>query len=153
MNVRKRILIVDDDERVLWVLHDALVRVEDGYEVVTARSGREALHEFGKQPFDLVITDLRMPGMDGVELTRAIRALDPGAAVIWITAYGSHEVRDELARLAVYDCLDKPLEIAEIRQVVREALEATESQKQSDWPIATSRGCGRAAKRSRLADL
>jgi DNA-binding NtrC family response regulator len=130
MSVRKRILIVDDDERVLWVLHDALARMEDGYEVVTAQSGREALHEFGEQPFDLVITDLRMPGMDGVELTRAIRALDPGAAVIWITAYGSHEVRGETVRLAVYDCLDKPLEIAEIRQAVRNALQATEGQNQ-----------------------
>ena len=129
MSVRKRILIVDDDERVLWVLHDALVRVEDGYEVVTARGGREALHEFGEQPFDLVITDLRMPDMDGIELTEAIKALDSDAAVIWITAYGSHEVRGETVRLAVYDCLDKPLEIAEIRQVVREALEAAEGQK------------------------
>jgi DNA-binding NtrC family response regulator len=130
MSVRKRILIVDDDERVLLVLHDALARAEDGYEVVTSRSGREALHKFGEQPFDLVITDLRMPDMDGVELTRAIRALDPGAAVIWITAYGSHEVRDELARLAVCDCLDKPLEIAEIRQAVRDALQAAETQNQ-----------------------
>jgi CheY-like chemotaxis protein len=104
--------------------------VEDGYEVVTARSGHEALDQFKERPFDLVITDLRMPGMDGVELTRAIRAFDPGAAVIWITAYDSHEVRDETVRLAVYDCLDKPLEIAEIRQAVRDALQATKSQNQ-----------------------
>jgi DNA-binding NtrC family response regulator len=126
MSVLKRILIVDDDERVLFVLHDTLVRVENGYEVVTSRSGREALDQFKERPFDLVVTDLRMPDMNGIELTEAIRALDPSAAVIWITAYGSHEVRDELARLAVCDCLDKPLEIAEIRQAVREALETTE---------------------------
>jgi DNA-binding NtrC family response regulator len=130
MSVCKRILIVDDDERVLWVLHDALARVEDRYEIVTARSGREALSQFGEQPFDLVITDLRMPDMDGIELTEAIKALDSDAAVIWITAYGSHEVRDKLARLAVCDCLDKPLEITEIRQAVRDALQATESQNQ-----------------------
>lgn len=130
MAVGKRILIVDDDERVLFVLHDALARVEDGYEVVTSRSSHEALDQFKKRPFDLVVTDLRMQDMNGIELTEAIRALDPGAAVIWITAYGSHEVREEAARLEVYDCLDKPLEIAEIRQAVWDALQATESQNQ-----------------------
>jgi CheY-like chemotaxis protein len=71
-----------------------------------------------------------MPDMSGIELTEAIRALDSSAAVIWITAYVSHEVRDEATRLAVCDCLDKPLEIAEIRQAVRDALQAAESQNQ-----------------------
>lgn len=126
----KRILIVDDDERVLFVLHDALARVEDEYEVTTARSSHEALDQFKERPFDLVVTDLRMPNMNGIELTEAIRALDPSATVIWITAYGSHEVRDEATRLGVCDCLDKPLEIAEIRQAVRDALQVAESQNQ-----------------------
>lgn len=126
----KRILIVDDDERVLFVLHDALAKAEDGYEVVTSRNGHEALDQCKERPFDLVVTDLRMPDMDGIELTEAIRALDPSTAVIWITAYGSREVRDEAVRLAVCDCLDKPLEIAEIRQAVREALQTTENRNQ-----------------------
>jgi DNA-binding NtrC family response regulator len=132
MAAGKRILIVDDDERVLLVLHDILARVENGYEVVTTGSSQEALNQFKERPFDLVITDLRMPDTSGIELTEAIRALDSDTAVLWITAYGGHEVREEAARLEVYSCLDKPLKIAEIRQIVREALEATEGQKQSE---------------------
>jgi DNA-binding NtrC family response regulator len=122
--VPKRILIVDDDDRVLFVFHRTLVRLGSEYEVVTARNGREALDSIREKAFDLVITDLRMPDMDGLELTEAISALDSDTIVIWMTAYGYHRSRLDAARLGVYRCLDKPLEIAEIRQVVREALEA-----------------------------
>ena len=66
--------------------------------------------------------------MDGVELTKAVRTLSPSTVVIWITAYGSQETNAEARRLGVYRCLDKPLEVAEIRRVAREALEAAERQ-------------------------
>ncbi len=122
--LRKRILVVDDDERVLFVLHDILAGLGSQYEVVTAQSGYEALDKAREKPFDLLIADLRMPGMDGVELTEAVRALSPSTVVIWITAYGSQETSAEARRLGVYRCLDKPLEVTEIRQIAREALEA-----------------------------
>jgi two-component system response regulator GlrR len=137
MSVLRRILIVDDDERVLFVLHHTLMRMGNEYEVVTAHGGREALDRFGERPFDLIITDLRMPDMDGLELTEGIRSLGSSVAVIWITAYGCHKVRDEAARLAVCACLDKPLEIAEIRQAVREALGTTEDQSPSSTSSST----------------
>ncbi len=121
----KRILVVDDDERVLFVLHDTLARLGSEYEVVTAHSGYEALDKAREMPFDLLIADLRMPGMDGVELTEAVKTLSPSTVVIWITAYGSQETRAEAQRLGVYRCLDKPLQVAEIRRIAREALEAS----------------------------
>ena len=124
MDTPKRILVVDDDERVLFVFHDALVRLGSEYEIVTARNGRTAQEKVRETPFDLIITDLRMPDVDGIALTEAIRAHHAGATVIWMTAYGCHSVRAEAARLAVYRCLDKPLEISEIRDTVREALNA-----------------------------
>ena len=127
MDTSKRILVVDDDERVLFVFHDALVKLGSEYDIVTARNGRAALEQAGETPFDLIITDLRMPDVDGVGLTEAIRALNSDVIVIWMTAYGCHRVRAEAARLAVYRCLDKPLEIGEIRDTVREALGAIES--------------------------
>ncbi|NIN66019.1 MAG: response regulator, partial [Anaerolineae bacterium] len=96
---RRRILVVDDDERVLFVLHDTLARLGSEYEILTAQNGREALDKAREVPFDLIITDLRMPGMDGVELTEAVRALNPRIAVIWITAYGSQETSVEARRL------------------------------------------------------
>ncbi len=122
MHRRTHILVVDDDERVRLVLRRALMWLGDGCKVVTAHDGREALDRAESVPFDLIVTDLRMPGMDGVELTEAIRALNPQVAVLWVTAYGCYELADEAARLGVYGCLDKPLRVDEIRRVAQEAL-------------------------------
>lgn len=119
---RRRILIVDDDERVLFVLHHALARLSREYDVMTTRNAHEALDEIRKMPFDLVISDLKMRGMDGVELTEAVRTQSPSTIVVWITAYGGEETDAEAQRLGVYRCLAKPVEVDEIRQVVREAL-------------------------------
>ena len=127
MKKSKRILVVDDDERVLLVFHDALMRLGCEFEIVTARNGREALEKAREAPFDLIITDLRMPDVDGIALTEAIREIDLEVAVIWMTAYGCHAMRAEAARLAVYRCLDKPVEIGEIRDAVRQALRAGEA--------------------------
>jgi DNA-binding NtrC family response regulator len=120
-----RILVVDDDERVLFVLRRALLAFQNGYEIVSTQDGREALDRAKEIPFDLVITDLKMPGVDGIALTQAIRGLNFGTVVVWITAYGCAQVSDEATRLSVYECLEKPLRIEEIRRVVREALENT----------------------------
>jgi DNA-binding NtrC family response regulator len=117
-----RILVVDDDERVLFVLRRTLLAFQNGYEIVTTLDGREALDRAKEVPFDLLITDLKMPGMDGITLTQAIRDLNSGTVVVWITAYGCAQVSDEATRLSVHECLEKPLRIDEIRRVVREAL-------------------------------
>jgi DNA-binding NtrC family response regulator len=118
-----RILVVDDDERVLFVLRRALLAFQNGYEIVTTQDGRQALDRAREIPFDLVITDLKMPGVDGIALTQTIRDLNSGTVVVWITAHGCAQVSDEATRLSVYECLEKPLRIDKIRQVVREALE------------------------------
>lgn len=126
--MKRRILIVDDEARVLLILAEALKRLGNGYEIVTASGGAEALAAARQQSFDLLITDLKMSGMGGTELTRSVRELCPDTAVIWITAYGCHNVAREFADLGVYCCLDKPLEIGVIRQAARDALRAqTES--------------------------
>lgn len=120
MSAPKRILAVDDDEKVLFVVNGSLMKLGADYEVVTARDGQEALEKFRAAPFDLIITDLRMPGMDGVALTEAIRGVAPETRVIWMTAYGRHDA--DAQRLAVQRCLQKPLDIAEIREAALEAL-------------------------------
>ena len=122
-----RILVVDDDERVLFVLRRALLAFQNGYEIVTALDGREALNRAKEVPFDLLITDLKMPGVDGITLTQAIRDLNSGTVVVWITAYGCAQVSDEATRLSVHECLEKPLRIDEIRRVVRDALDNSKS--------------------------
>lgn len=125
MTKHKRILIADDDPRVLLILRTTLERMKNGYRIVAARDGTEALHKVAAQPFDLVVTDVRMPGIDGIELVEAIRASKLNMAVIWITAYGCNKLQAECDRLDVYCCLDKPLRIGEIRQAALEALKTT----------------------------
>jgi two-component system capsular synthesis sensor histidine kinase RcsC len=123
----QHILIVDDDERVLLVLSRALHALEDGYRVETARNAEEALQKAQVRPYDILITDIVMPGMNGVELTETTRELYPNITVIWITAHGRHRFQSDETRLNVYRCLEKPIKIAEIRQVVVDAAEHAES--------------------------
>jgi YesN/AraC family two-component response regulator len=123
VNGKKRILIADDNPKVLLILKATLERMEAAYTIVTARNGKEALREFEKEVFDLVITDVRMPGLDGIELVEEIRALDTETAIIWITAYGCKNLHDDRIRLNVHHCLDKPLRIGEIRYAALKALD------------------------------
>jgi DNA-binding NtrC family response regulator len=115
------VLVVDDQPTVCFVLQEALARV-DCCRVTTASNGSEALTKLTNDHFDLVITDLRMPIMGGMQLTERIRATHPEVKVIWITAYGSYEAAEDARRLSVAHCLDKPLQISAIRQVVRDVL-------------------------------
>jgi len=116
------ILIVDDETRVLFVLKNALSRLGDSLKVITADTGQDALGMMAEERCDLVITDLIMPDMDGVELTRQIRAREESPAIVWMTAYGCQSFVAEIEKLGVYQCVEKPVEIAQIRQVAREAL-------------------------------
>lgn len=123
MPVPKRILIVDDDPMVLFVFRDTLKDLGDAYEIVATQSGLKAMNEVKERPFDLVITDLNMPDLNGVELSEAIRQTSPDTAVVWITAYGCQSLSTDAARLKIHRCYDKPLEVDEILQVARDALD------------------------------
>jgi two-component system response regulator AtoC len=118
----ERILIVDDRALVLFVMERALEKLDIDCELVAVRSGQDALEALEAHGFDLVITDLKMPDMDGVELTEHIRARGSDAVVVWITAYGCHGLEKEAERLNVFRCVEKPLEVNLIRRMAREAL-------------------------------
>lgn len=120
----RRVLIVDDEERVLLVFEGALLALGPNYEIATANSGIEALQKLQEQPYDLVISDVRMPRLSGIELTERIRATAgrEDTKVIWITAYGNEETQREAERLHVLCCLSKPVEIQELRRAVRDAV-------------------------------
>jgi DNA-binding NtrC family response regulator len=124
MTILKRILAVDDEEGVLLVLDGALAKINHNYEIKVEMStnGEEAIAKALEGDFDLIITDIKLPGIDGVELTEMVKASKPRVVVIWITAYGCRKLASDAERLSVFRCLDKPLEIGQIRTVVREAL-------------------------------
>jgi DNA-binding NtrC family response regulator len=121
------ILIVDDDDRVLFVLDRALRALGNGYAVETAQSGEEALEKAEAKPYDILVTDIVMPGMSGVELTESIKDRHPDTAVIWITAHGYQCFQTNGDRLHIHQCLEKPIRIAEIRQTVLDAAESVKS--------------------------
>lgn len=116
------ILIVDDEERVLFVLQNALMKLEGDFRVLTAHTAEDALRKAGDERCDVVITDLIMPDIDGIEFTEQIRDMEGKPTVVWMTAYGCHSFKEEAERLGVFRCVEKPIEIYQMRQLAREAL-------------------------------
>ncbi|MDH4136194.1 MAG: response regulator [Anaerolineae bacterium] len=119
---KKRILIVDDEKKVAFFLQESLEDLGDNYEVVSAETAEAALQQIESQPFDLIITDLRMPDINGLELIQRVRAISPETRTILITAYGSDEVEAEARRLQAYSYFTKPFHIEDFMKTVQEAL-------------------------------
>jgi DNA-binding NtrC family response regulator len=121
MNRKGSILIVDDEEIAVRNLN--LVMQREGYEVTTATSGPEGLALIERRPFDLVLTDLRMEKVDGMELLRAGRASHPDTEVIVITGHATTETAVAAMKQGAFHYVAKPFHLDEVRQVVAEAME------------------------------
>ena len=118
-----RVLVADDDAG-LHRLVSAAVRA-DGYEVVEARDGAEILSQLGSvaatprdRPFDLIISDVRMPGLSGLELLAGLRDTDLETPFVLITAYGNRELTDEAYRLGADAVFQKPFDVDDLRTAV-----------------------------------
>jgi len=117
----KVILIVDDDAGVRESLNKVLSK--EGYQTLEAEDGEKALNICRQQLVHVIITDLRMPGMDGVELLKAVKLLLPDVAVIMMTAYGSVEKAVEALKQGASDFILKPFKRIEIEKAVKKAIE------------------------------
>jgi CheY-like chemotaxis protein len=118
----KHILVVDDEPRVAFFLSKALEHADRDYDVSIAHSGEEALEIISRSSIDLLVTDLRMPGISGLELMRWVRTSSPKTRTILITAYGNDEVETEAHRLEAYRYITKPFSLDAFTQVAQEAL-------------------------------
>lgn len=118
----RHILIVDDEENVALTLRYMLQKLP-GCDIAVATGSQQALWFLKQRPFDLLITDHRMPGIDGMTLVAYVRQLYPRMAIIVITAYSSDALREQAAYFSIPHVLDKPLELAEIRRAALEALD------------------------------
>lgn len=116
------LLVVDDELSMREFLE--ILLTEEGYGVKTAATGEHAFELFKKHAFDAVLTDVKMSGMSGLELIRRIRSIDPDAPIIAITAYSSVEDAIRAVREGAYDYLSKPFQADDLREVIRNALEA-----------------------------
>ncbi len=123
---RKRILIVDDDEKLAALLQESLRTLGEGYDVVTARGTDEALAKVSKRSFDLVITDLMMPEVDGLQLLEALKAINPSIVTVAMTAFDSQEIRAKAERFGIYRYLAKPFSVQEFGQCVIDAFKEAE---------------------------
>ena len=119
-----RILVVDDEALVRKAF--ARVLADDGFAVESASSGEEALRLFGDGAFDLVITDLRMEGMDGLEVLRAVKARRPQTEVVILTGYGTIENAVAAIKEGAYNYVTKPLNRHELLKIAREVAEKLE---------------------------
>ena len=117
---KKQILVVDDEANLRRVLAAQLLR--DGYEVHTASDGEAGLAMLREHHIDLLITDLRMPKLDGMELMRQALRLEPDLPIVMLTAHGSVDNAVEALKTGAFDYLTKPFDQAEVRAVVRKAL-------------------------------
>ncbi|HEX9243127.1 MAG TPA: sigma-54 dependent transcriptional regulator [Anaeromyxobacter sp.] len=115
------VLVVDDDASMRHVL--SVILTDHGYDARAVASGEDALRELAAREFDLVLTDVRMPGMGGLELLRRIQAQDPHQLVIVMSAYGSHEAALEAMKAGAYDYVSKPFRPDEVVLVLRKAEE------------------------------
>jgi len=111
-----RILLVDDEETLRFVLRESLI--SEGYSVDVANDGFQALERVKDKSYDLLITDIKMHGMDGLQLIREIKRNGSHLKIIIITAYGSLEMVKEAARLGVIEFVSKPFKIQEIKDVI-----------------------------------
>ncbi len=126
-----RVLVVDDEERMAAVVAGALERA--GWECVVCGSGDAALAELERRDPDVVVTDWKMPGMDGVELLRQVKARRPRLPVILLTAYASVRAAVEAMREGAFDYVAKPFDNDELRAAVARALELGRLERENRW--------------------
>ena len=114
--MQKTILIVDDEPGARLMLQYALSK--EGHKVITARDGAEALEAFQKERVDLILTDMRMPKMDGMELVAAVKRINPSARIVLMTAFASEEKVEQTLALKASVCLNKPVDMPVLFQTI-----------------------------------
>jgi CheY-like chemotaxis protein/predicted regulator of Ras-like GTPase activity (Roadblock/LC7/MglB family) len=123
MTAKQRILIVDDETKVAFCLQESLESLNRNFEILSVSSTEEALRQVGQKRFDLLVTDQRLPGMDGLELVEQVKKLCPEIPFILITAYGSEDVLTRAQQLGAFHYFVKPFRLEDFVQTVLGALQ------------------------------
>jgi DNA-binding response OmpR family regulator len=118
----KKVLIVDDEETLTWSMAKSLSKDKDKFEVIIANNGSEAINLLRKNEIDIVISDIRMPDINGLDLLVKIKKEYSGIKVIIMTAYGSSDVQKEANRRGSLFYVEKPFEISDIRKIIIDLL-------------------------------
>lgn len=131
----KRILVVDDESTLIFFLKKDLEEVDTMFHIDVASSGEDALKKLTYNRYDLLISDLKMPGISGFTLAEVARSMHPDIKIILMTAFGSREVKDEAKNLKVDGYLTKPFPTVKLRELVYKTLK-TSNQNSVTNPVA-----------------
>ena len=115
-NQRPRLLVVDDDRAILTLI--GTIALAEGFDVATTVSGEDAMTQLAHRPADLVLLDLRMPGVTGLDVLRAIREINPKCKVVLMTGFGTIDSAVEAVKLGALDYLTKPFDLQRMRQLL-----------------------------------
>ncbi|MDO9464037.1 MAG: sigma-54 dependent transcriptional regulator [bacterium] len=121
---KNKILVIDDEKSMLEFL--SIMLTKDGFSVASSDRGKEGINMFKNTHFDLVIVDIKMPEISGIDVLKSIRSYDTSAVVLMITAYASVDTAIEAMKLGAFDYIAKPFKIERIRVVIRKALQQRE---------------------------
>ena len=134
----RRMLVVDDEETIRWALQELFM--EDGWEVHCAADGDEAVAMIAQDPYDFMITDLKMPGLSGVEVIKEARRRNPYMGVAILTGYASLETAVDALRLRTWDYLTKPVNVKDLKQSIADYFDDPAAQQPAlsgaDGPLA-----------------
>ena len=129
---KEKILVVDDDITVCKSISQA-ISIE-GYDVDTALSGEEALKKDKKNPYHLIITDLMMPGISGLELLKTLKSQRPDLKLIMVTGYPTIKTAVEAIKMGAFDYIAKPFTPQDMRSVIHRALQTTQKEIKTAMP-------------------
>jgi two-component system response regulator HydG len=124
---RPRLLVVDDDRAILTLI--GTIALAEGFDVATTVSGEDAMKQIRHRPVDLVLLDLRMPGITGLDVLRAIRDINPRVKVVLMTGYGTIDTAVEAVKLGAMDYLTKPFDLPRLRQLLSTVREEAEQRR------------------------
>jgi CheY-like chemotaxis protein len=124
---KRKILIVEDEAVVRESVRDWLI--DDGYDVDVAENGDEALEKIKKEEFGVIVLDLKLPGIDGLQVFEQAKELKPETKGVIITAYPSKETQEKARRLGLLDYLAKPFRVEDLERLITEALGEAERKK------------------------
>ena len=119
-----RIMIIEDDEAMRSLLEDFFE--EEGFETDSASNGADALRILSKDPLDLIVTDIRMPGLTGLDILPRLRRLKPETPIIVMTAFGSEDVRRRSLERGATTYLEKPIHLSQLRTLIHEMISEKE---------------------------
>jgi len=118
-----QVLVVDDEQSICLLLQDVLTRF--GHTVVTCQDGESALAAAQERSFDLILLDIRMPGMDGLEALRRLRRSQPEAMFVMITGYAKDDIIDQALQSGASACLCKPFSLAQVKKLLDDVTSGT----------------------------